>query len=244
MMVCAQTNVQLYRQLGEAGYAPGDVERVAAGYELALRLFTAAFRASGKPFLSHLVGTASALAAVRARPAVVAAGVLHSAYDEGEWGNGWSGIAADRQREIAAAVGADAEDLVARYHRLPWTATSVAGLRARIDAMPEVERDVVLMRLANDLDDHMDLGVLYCLDGDARRRDMRARRAACVEMADALGGPALRDELAAVFDAVDKGDVPAALRRRQGSSFRVPPASHGVRPRIVVSHLLARKPLP
>jgi len=244
MMVWAQTNIQLYRQLDEAGYAPGAVERVAAGYELALRLFTGAYRASGKPFLAHLVGTASALAAVRARPAAVAAGLLHAAYDEGEWGNGWSGIAAGRQRELAAAVGADAEDLVARYHLLPWTAASVAGLRARLDAMPDVERDVVLMRLANDLDDHVDLGVLYCNDAEARRRDMRARRAGCVEMAESLGGAVLRDELAAVYDAVDKGDVPAALRRRQGSSYRVPPASHGLRPRIVLSHLLARKPLP
>ena len=99
MMVCAQTNAQLYRQLGEAGYASGEIERVASGYELALRPFTAAFRAS--------------------------------------------------------------------------------------------------------------------MDAEARRRDMRARRAACVEMADALGGRALRDELAAAFAAVDQGDVPAALRRRQ-----------------------------
>lgn len=242
MTRCAQTNIQLYRQLGEAGYPAAEVERVAAGYELAVRLFTGAFRASGKPFVAHLVGTASVLGAVRARTAVVAAGLLHAAYDEGEWGNGWAGPSAARQQELARAVGADTEDLVARYHRLAWTPESVPALRARFAAMLPIERDVILMRLANDLDDHLDLGILYCADGEVRRRHMRGRQAACLEMAEALGGALLHDELAAAYAEVDKGEVPAALRRRQGSSFRLPPASHRVSARVVLSHLLARKP--
>jgi (p)ppGpp synthase/HD superfamily hydrolase len=55
----AQTNLQLYRQLRDRTDA--DVALVAAAYELALSLFPRSFRATGKPFLCHLVGTASIL---------------------------------------------------------------------------------------------------------------------------------------------------------------------------------------
>jgi predicted HD phosphohydrolase len=46
-------------------------------YDFALQIFTGRLRGSGKPFLSHLVGTASILATLDAPTRVVAAGLLH-----------------------------------------------------------------------------------------------------------------------------------------------------------------------
>ena len=66
MTAYAQTNIQLYNQLAELGYTAEDVRRVHRGYGLAMQLFTGSYRGSGRPFLSHLVGTASVLASVRA----------------------------------------------------------------------------------------------------------------------------------------------------------------------------------
>ena len=143
---------------------------------------------------------------------------------------------------LAEAVGADTEDLVVRYHRLAWTTDTIAGLRARLDALSGAERAVTLMRLANDVDDHLDLGVLYCADAERRLREMRARRVPCVAMAEALGGPELRDALAAAYADVERADLPAMLRRTDGSSYRLPPASHQTRPRVALSHLLAWRP--
>ena len=58
----AQTNLQLLSQMQDAGYAAAEVDRVRAAYAAVLPLFAAHFRGSGKPFLAHLVGTASILA--------------------------------------------------------------------------------------------------------------------------------------------------------------------------------------
>src|SRR5262249_35216584 len=87
----AQTNIQRYGQLAELGYPATDVSRIHRGHGLAMQLFTGLFRGSGRPFLAHLVGTASVLASVRAPIEVVTAGLLHSAYSHGEFGNYWRG---------------------------------------------------------------------------------------------------------------------------------------------------------
>jgi hypothetical protein len=106
--------------------------------------------------------------------------------------------------------------------------------------MTPVESDILLIRLANELEDHLDLGVLYQGDADRRRRYMRPHRASCVDMAERLGATGLAAALTATFDEVATTEVPVSLQRAEESSFLVTPASHRVRLRIVVSHLLDR----
>jgi len=82
----AQTNLGLYKQAHAAGYARGELVWLRDCYEFATSLFTGHLRASGKPFLSHLVGTASTLAALGAPAVAVGAGLLHAAYSDGDFG--------------------------------------------------------------------------------------------------------------------------------------------------------------
>jgi hypothetical protein len=58
----AQTNLQLFHQLRNAGYDEADLVCIHQAYQLACQVFTGFFRGSGKPFIAHLVGTASILA--------------------------------------------------------------------------------------------------------------------------------------------------------------------------------------
>ena len=53
MHAFAQTNLQLINQLQNSGYPPAKLKFVATAYELAMRLFTGRFRASGKTFIAH-----------------------------------------------------------------------------------------------------------------------------------------------------------------------------------------------
>ena len=55
----AQTNLQLYTQLSDIEYSQEARGQVLRAYELALQLFSGHYRANGKPFIAHLVGTAS-----------------------------------------------------------------------------------------------------------------------------------------------------------------------------------------
>ncbi|HET8530764.1 MAG TPA: HD domain-containing protein [Methylomirabilota bacterium] len=238
----AQTNLQLYAQLVDLGYSEADLAAVARSYELSMTLFPGTYRGSGKPFLAHLVGTASIVATLRARVPVVATGLLHAAYTHGEFGNGWLGMSDAKRAHVRAAVGPEIEDLVARYTALRWARTTIPAIRARLDALTAVERDVLLVRLANELEDHLDLGILYLGDAPRRLRFMRDDLPAAVEMAGRLGHPGLAESLTAAFDQIERVAISPALRRGEAESFRLPFASHRLRLRVAVSHLIARSP--
>jgi (p)ppGpp synthase/HD superfamily hydrolase len=233
-----QTNLQLYRQLVRLDYEPADIDAVGKAYELGIRIFAGVYRGSGKPFLAHLVGTASILADQRARGQVVAAGLLHAAYTHGEFGNGWRGLSLPKRAEVRRAVGEEIEELVARYTELRWDARTIASLRERVDVMTPPERDVLLIRLANELEDHVDLGILYLGDADRRLEYMRVHLRDCVAMASRLGHADLASRLATAFDEVASAELPATLKRSDAESFRIAPASHRLRLRVLVSHFL------
>src|SRR5207247_3257336 len=84
----AQTNLQLYNQLGGAGFSVADLGLVRVAYELATVLFAGRFQPSGKSFIAHVVGTASILASLRLPARVVAAGRLHHVFVNGVFGAG------------------------------------------------------------------------------------------------------------------------------------------------------------
>jgi hypothetical protein len=131
-----------------------------------MRLFSARFRPSGKPFVAHLVGTASILARFGASVTVVTAGLLHAAYDQGDFGSGRNGITEAKRRQVHKGVGAEVEALIAGYTILQWNRSTFSAIlgelqnrrpgagRGSID--PSME-NILLIRLANDLEDLVDL---------------------------------------------------------------------------------------
>src|SRR5690349_15945772 len=138
-----QTNLQLFALLRRSGRAAGDLARLRDAYELAMHLFAGRYRPDGKTFIAHLVGTAG----------IVAAGLLHAAYTEGDFG---ASPRSSRQR-VRKAAGSEAEGYVAAYAALRWSAEAVASLRAGLDDLDESGRCVLLIRLANELEDCLDL---------------------------------------------------------------------------------------
>ena len=234
----AQTNIQLYRQLAELGYPSTDVSLLHRGHGLAMKLFTGLFRGSGRPFLSHLVGTASVLASVRAPIEVVTAGLLHSTYSYGEFGNYWRGPDQTKRAQVVTAVGEEVEALVLGYTRLPWTVKTIGAL---VDtAASSRDSQVLLMRLANEVDDHQDLGMLYVSAVERRREFIRTALHRCPEMAERLGYPALALELAHVLDETLSAEVPPSLQGPQNDAFLLAPASHTWRPAVVSRWALAK----
>ena len=82
----AQTNIALYRQMHELGYSDDGLALIRRSYSLAAKLFTSQYRATEKPFVCHLVGTASIMAQLKASPVLVSVGLLHAAYQSGNFG--------------------------------------------------------------------------------------------------------------------------------------------------------------
>ncbi len=237
----AQTNLALYAQVRAEGYDEAAQDAVLRAYTLAMQLFAGLHRASGKVFVAHLVGTASALVEAQARLPVVVAGLLHAAYTHGEFGDGWRGMTMVKRTRVATVVGEESEGLIARYTGFRWRCEALSSLREALSGPNGVDRDVVLMRLANELDDHLDFGILYYPDAERRLRLLDSL-AVCVDLARDLGHHRLADGLAEAFSACRAAKVPAATNRRGGGgSFLLAPASHRPTLRIRLTHWMAGK---
>lgn len=76
----AQNRTALREQAIARGYDAGDVRKIEWACDYATRLCDGRYRADGRPFLNHVIGTASALVRYGFRHDVVAAGLLHAAY--------------------------------------------------------------------------------------------------------------------------------------------------------------------
>jgi (p)ppGpp synthase/HD superfamily hydrolase len=238
----AQTNLQLYSQLRRAGGNEEELALVRKGYDLAMHLCPASFRGSGKPLLAHLVGTASILAAIGQPARVVTAGLLHAVYVFGDFGDASRGITEARRACVRAAVGPEVEDLIVQYTRFEWNSRTIPGIRQRVSTLNQAEREVLIIRLSNELEDHLDCGVLYCGNGEQRRAYIRSPLNQSVDMARTLGQMKLADALDEAFQETLAAELPAALRNPHDYTFVQPPLSHRPRLKVAVRRYLDARP--
>ena len=226
----AQTNIQLFNQVRRQGYSSDDAALISHAYRFSLPLFSGRFRVSGKTFFAHLVGTASVLASLGVDGALVTAGLLHAAYTHGDFGDGGRGLTDDKRAQVRLAVGDHVEDYVARYAGVRWDAQSIPSISAGLGSMGQTDRDVITIRLANELDEYLDLGMLYAAGNRQRLIDYtKATKPILVEIATRLGWPRLAGELTRVFDEALATTLPAdvfdANANVPDESFVIPPAS-------------------
>lgn len=196
----AQTNLQLYNQLRAEGFSEEDRTRIRDGYALTMRLFSGLYRPSGKPFINHLIGTASILARHGASGELIAAGLLHGAYSRGDFGSLSTGVSTSKRETVRQVIGARAEKYVYRYTRLPWSKSEIQKLRDRVASLEPLQRDLLRMRLANELEDHLNLGLVHASESDRRLAYFRWLVPILEDIAEVLGHPELAAELRHVHD--------------------------------------------
>jgi hypothetical protein len=76
----AQSRYALRAQAQARGYAEGELRALETACDLATLLFDGLYRPDGRPFLSHVLGTASALVRYDLQTPIVQAGLLHAAF--------------------------------------------------------------------------------------------------------------------------------------------------------------------
>lgn len=216
----AQTNIQLYNQLRQGDYSEPDLRRVKTAYDLAINLFGGLFRPNGKAFISHLIGTASILAAQKANSTSVAAGLLHAAYIHGRFRDPRHGATPAKRTILRDAVGDEIETLLAKYANLRWDYATIKALSERDAPLDAAERDVVMIRLANELEDLLDLGLQY--GGKSKGYASKEGGVAMLcSLAEGMGLSDLARELESVLLPTTPVDVTAALVRNENKSFVV-----------------------
>jgi (p)ppGpp synthase/HD superfamily hydrolase len=225
----AQTNIQLFNQLRREGYSNEEILLVRNAHELAIHLFTGLYRPSGDTFISHLVGTASILASQHTPINIVTGGLLHAAYIHGDFGIiGLMLMSEKKRRKIREVVGDVVEDHIARYTRLKWSSRAILDISDRLDNLAPIDRDVLSIRLANELEDSLNCGVLYCSNAHRRREYIERWGPDMAEMADRLGFPVLASELSRVFKEVTSTEIPKGLHIGNGRNhaYLIAPRSY------------------
>ena len=203
-----------------------------------MRVVAGHYRPNEKPLLAHLVGVASILASCGAGSTIVAAGLLHGVYQQGEFGDASRGASELKRREVRRAVGAACEELVARYASCQWTVATIENLLSRSANLPAIDSAIALMKLADTLEDHHELGFEYSPENSwpdapgARHQWL----AAMIQLAAALGHRHLAAELAQASSA-DGRQVPEFLQTDHRRSFAVAPMSHSMRTRVRLGRL-------
>jgi (p)ppGpp synthase/HD superfamily hydrolase len=241
-MEIAQTNVQLYNQLRRKGLRLDDLLVVHRAYELLTTLYAGFFQADGKPFVAHGVGVASILAELDQPAEILAVGLLHNVYGNADFGDGRDGVVtAFRRRVVRAAVGDDVEELLLRFRELRIMSRNVEQVRRTLSERSEIERRLICVELADYLEKHVDLGILYW---DRSSRVVGASELIgddLIAIAHGLGEPGLAEMLSRAFSATasQRDQVPVALRPSDGRPYLRLIVPRSCRQRVLVSVRIA-----
>lgn len=160
MTALAQTNLQLYRQMQDLSYRPHDLVLVDQAHRLAMQLFAGHYRPNNKPFIAHLVGTASILVATHQPAYVIAAGLLHSAYQLG-LGRASVQVKPRYRKELATLLGEQAEQLVYEYSNRRWSFQDFIISPDDLLSLSSEEKLLYLIKLADIHEEFVDAGHHY-----------------------------------------------------------------------------------
>ena len=235
----AATNLQLFNQLLAQGYAEDDLTRVRQSYELARLLFTGQFCISRKTQLSHCVGTASILASFDAPPSLVAAGLIHNVYINGDFGDGVYGMSEPKRDLIRRTLGKDIEQAAADFATIKWNGESISNF---LSGQGHLTRDVVFLRLADILDHQLDGGVLFNSMFRLKRGGTKAVTPLVIKAAGTIGLPNLAKELKRCKSENDSSQVlePFYQKFENHRHVVLVPSSYSLKIRLKVKKTITR----
>ena len=128
--------------------------RLRDAYGLAMEFFDGFYRAQQVPFICHLVRTASIVLAEKQPVETVAAALLHSCY--------MFGAPDSRRNPLKQKLGDSVERLVCTYTEFPWRREEAVQAHLKnFSGLSSQERQVLAIRLANELEDHLDDSMVY-----------------------------------------------------------------------------------
>lgn len=155
-------------------------------------LYSGQHRASGKALIDHAVGTASVCIIGDGDDVAIASALLHAVYQFGDFGDGRFGPTKSHRRTIAREFGDDVEATVFGYQRLSWNREAIKAVGRNPGDGDPMSRRILLIRVANEIDDAADAGLVF--SGKDFLRDYDATMlAATADPAGSCGSVEMRD---------------------------------------------------
>ena len=212
----AQTNIQLYNQLYSLNINEEKSIQVKKAYDLCIKIFSGRYRANGKPFISHLVGTASIIAEHGGCADDVIAGLLHAIYSQSQLQLNKSGDHYLQTQMIENLMGEKINRLLIDYNQLPWDSDSIATIEANCLTCSSLQKRILLIRLANELEDRLDLGMSYCKK--LEKNDAK-REGSIIKISSHLGHIKLAKELSDIYRSDVIANIPDKLVSNHKKSY-------------------------
>ena len=206
-----------------AGLDDQALRKLRGAFEVAQRHYDGLYRASGQPFLCHMVRTASILLAEGQPLPLVEAALVHSAYDAHRYENSTRPWPVPRERRrLRREVASDVEEIVWAFHELEWERIGAPELeRLALPRASLQHRAVLALCVANDLENHMDLGLLY-RSGRRFKQRIESDGPTIVRIARDLGMMVVADELATVFHETLTEPLPVTVRWDRSRGYEIP----------------------
>lgn len=152
-VLLAQTNLQLYSQMRQTGFSSADIQTMQHDYETACLLFSPLCRSTGRPFLCHAVGTASAAMMEGAGILDVRAALLHAAYKHGRFPDHKKKKTQRHTGWLKERCGTELTDLLGEFSVFSFTPKDVQQFVENETLSSGLTLRLVRLKLANDVDD-------------------------------------------------------------------------------------------
>jgi len=242
MSAFAHTNLQLLKQMRDHGFSQPDVAHLAQAYHKAVPLFSCQYRHCGKPFITHLVSTASILTSKPSSAALIAAGLFHAAYTAGDFGFHYGRRRSAKQRQhLQTLIGHEAESIVNLYDTWNWQPADITQRLKNAANFSALELSTVQLYLANTLEDFSDGGMAFNFDQKAAAFADTVFQQNILALANECGWPLLQHQLSAAFNEFNQATTGATPRNSLGISTRQLPPAATLRILPVLSGGIARR---
>lgn len=167
MNIFAQNYPQLMNQAIAAGYSDTELLSLKKAFDIALLMSDGIYRAQGVPLLNHLTSTASIVLAEKGDSELVIVALLHAAYVVQLFDHSTrSRKLQKRRQELTELVGDRIESLIWKFERMPWyRQTVLEQYNHNYPNLDDNVKKILLIRLANELDDYLDNATEYTIIG-------------------------------------------------------------------------------
>ncbi|GLX79299.1 hypothetical protein tinsulaeT_26390 [Thalassotalea insulae] len=215
----AQNYPQLFNQAIALKYSDEELRLLKKAFDFAQQFSHGVYRAQGIPLINHLVRTASIVMHNKQAISLVIVSLLHAVYVIHKFDHSVrTAEITSRSEELVALFGHDINQLIIAYEELHWyKQEEIKAYLAQAERLPQQTKDLILIRLANELEDHLDLAMSYSSDERIQRRSF-AYGYECVELAKHIGFIDIGEQIKSILDQ-QKEFFPAEFLRvtaRQG----------------------------
>ncbi|MCP4775053.1 MAG: hypothetical protein GY880_12510 [Planctomycetaceae bacterium] len=217
----ALTYQQLIQQAADKGFVDSELVDIRVCYDLAIRLTDGLYRKQTVPFICHLVRTGSIVMYESREPPLVLASMLHAVYFLHLFrGSTRRGPRKKDRHMLRNTIGPEVERLVSDYSQFQWGPLVAARWSESLDHANERTRQLLVMRLADELEDHLDSAEAFVPRGQFRAEDSTYGQEYAA-LARSMGRHSLAADFEEAVQINQRARLPAGVLSSHRSSFEL-----------------------